>query len=261
MRIFIHTKNTSQEPSGTKVIRDINGNKTLKRPNNTNYDKPFDQKLLKYPIGSYVDKKGKIIHLCIIPKSKWYNPFKIQKTNSRGQVVDEFEEYLLNNNQLINDLKELDNYTEIGCWCTPKKCHGDTILKLWKQHHQQSKPCSNNTKNAKNPKKINRKRNRNTMMEEDDDDHNHKKYSRKKRKINDYFKNINTNNKDSEQKEEKEETKSVKIRLICISDTHNKHELLTTKLESMYESDDDILIHCGDMTSKGRKSELIKVNE
>eukprot|EP01084_Bolivina_argentea_P266764 452616_1 len=57
----------------------------------------------------------------------------------------------------------------------------------------------------------------------------------------------------------RETTKNVRI--ICISDTHNGHNALTKQLTELYKSKDDILIHCGDMTNRGKESELIKINE
>lgn len=38
--------------------------------------------------------------------------------------------------------------------------------------------------------------------------------------------------------------------VVCISDTHQRHRLLTDRLKSI--KDGDILIHCGDMTNYGR---------
>lgn len=44
------------------------------------------------------------------------------------------------------------------------------------------------------------------------------------------------------------------IKLICISDTHSKHSRLKLPIG-------DILIHCGDFTSTGKKNEIIKFKE
>eukprot|EP01084_Bolivina_argentea_P099988 179639_1 len=172
MRIFIHTKYKTNEAPGTKVTRNDNGDKILKRPIEIK-NKPFDTKLLSYPVGSYVNKKGKIIHLYIIPKSKWHNPFKVKTTNKRGQIIDEFDEYLTKNISLSNNLNELNNYTEIGCWCKPKKCHGDTILKHFnkgktnnKYNEMESKieevKCEAN--GSKVSKKRKRNKNKNSIL-------------------------------------------------------------------------------------------------
>lgn len=61
--------------------------------------------------------------------SKWGNPFVIGKDGSRKEVIDKYQQYILNNQQLLNDLHELKGKT-LGCWCYPKPCHGDILLKL-----------------------------------------------------------------------------------------------------------------------------------
>ena len=40
---------------------------------------------------------------------------EINGSDGRGQTVDEFEQYLINNKSLVNELNDLDNYTKIGC--------------------------------------------------------------------------------------------------------------------------------------------------
>eukprot|EP01084_Bolivina_argentea_P313024 542017_1 len=52
-----------------------------------------------------------------------------------------------------------------------------------------------------------------------------------------------------------------KIRLICISDTHNGYDALTQQLIELYESENDIFIHAGDMTDRGSIDELNKIND
>jgi predicted phosphodiesterase len=64
---------------------------------------------------------------------------------------------------------------------------------------------------------------------------------------------------DAEMKET--EASRARVRLICISDTHNRHEMLTKYLSDIYESEADILVHCGDMTDSGSDRELQRVNK
>ena len=68
--------------------------------------------------------------------SKWGNPFSHKKgtlaehvVGSREEAITKYEEYLLNNQELVNALSELKGKT-LGCWCKPKACHGDVLLKL-----------------------------------------------------------------------------------------------------------------------------------
>lgn len=68
--------------------------------------------------------------------SKWGNPYthnnnsKYAKyvVDSRDEAIDNFEQYLLNNKELMDSLHELKGKT-LGCWCKPKRCHGDIIKK------------------------------------------------------------------------------------------------------------------------------------
>jgi hypothetical protein len=64
--------------------------------------------------------------------SKWGNPYVIGKDGTRKQVIQKYERYLLmRRNDLLNDLQELKDKT-LGCWCFPKACHGDVLIKLIK---------------------------------------------------------------------------------------------------------------------------------
>ena len=61
--------------------------------------------------------------------SKWGNPFKIGEHGSREEVIRRYEEYVRANPNLLNSLGELKGKT-LGCWCRPKACHGDVLVKL-----------------------------------------------------------------------------------------------------------------------------------
>ena len=58
--------------------------------------------------------------------SKWGNPFKLSEYKSRKKVVDLFREYLLNNQELLDDIGELEGKV-LGCWCHPLLCHGKVL--------------------------------------------------------------------------------------------------------------------------------------
>ena len=67
--------------------------------------------------------------------SKWGNPYSHKEgtlaeevVDSRSEAVKKYEEYLLNNEELMSSLSELKGKT-LGCWCKPKSCHGDILLK------------------------------------------------------------------------------------------------------------------------------------
>ena len=63
---------------------------------------------------------------------KWGNPFSIGKDGTREEVIIKYEEWARNNKKLLNDLHELKDKT-LSCWCAPKACHGDVLIKLVKE--------------------------------------------------------------------------------------------------------------------------------
>ena len=67
--------------------------------------------------------------------SKWGNPYSHRVgtlaehvVGSRTEAIQKFEEYLLSNQGLMSSLEELKGKT-LGCWCKPKTCHGDILLR------------------------------------------------------------------------------------------------------------------------------------
>lgn len=65
--------------------------------------------------------------------SKWGNPFKLSEY-SLDEALKKYEEYVRNNKELIASLPELAGKL-IGCWCYPKPCHGDILIKLLKEFY------------------------------------------------------------------------------------------------------------------------------
>lgn len=62
--------------------------------------------------------------------SKWANPFSVKKYG-RNKCLELYESYINNNTDLYNSLDELKG-KHLGCWCYPEKCHGDILIKLYK---------------------------------------------------------------------------------------------------------------------------------
>lgn len=65
--------------------------------------------------------------------NKWAYPKELRnkfpKNTPRKILINAYEEYLLSNPELMNDLHELKGKT-LGCWCRPKNaCHGDILKK------------------------------------------------------------------------------------------------------------------------------------
>ena len=76
--------------------------------------------------------------------SKWGNPFKIKKRNknknSRKKCLERYEDHIRRNPDLFNAVMELEG-KELGCWCKPSPCHGDILIKLFKERRGMN-PCS-----------------------------------------------------------------------------------------------------------------------
>jgi len=68
------------------------------------------------------------------------NPFKIGIDGNREEVIKKFERWLMFHKcNLIDKLKKeiysLPKDAILGCYCKPKSCHGDVIIKIWKELH------------------------------------------------------------------------------------------------------------------------------
>lgn len=61
-------------------------------------------------------------------QSKWANPFSVKKFG-RDKCLELYKEYILENKELLKDIKELEGKT-LFCWCFPEKCHGDILVEL-----------------------------------------------------------------------------------------------------------------------------------
>ena len=61
--------------------------------------------------------------------SPFCNPFKIGIDGNRTEVLAKYESYLRGRQDLLDLLPSLEGKT-LGCWCFPKKCHGDIIIKI-----------------------------------------------------------------------------------------------------------------------------------
>ena len=62
--------------------------------------------------------------------SKWGNPFQEGKDGTRAEAIAKFEVYALD--RLVREPDWLDDLKgkDLVCWCFPKACHGDVLLRL-----------------------------------------------------------------------------------------------------------------------------------
>ena len=61
--------------------------------------------------------------------SIWGNPYNIGPDGTREEVIAKYEEYVREKPELMAKIHTLSNAT-LGCWCKPKECHGDILVKL-----------------------------------------------------------------------------------------------------------------------------------
>jgi hypothetical protein len=61
------------------------------------------------------------------------NPYVIGKDGNRAEVIHKFEQYARDNDKVLRAIDELQEDDVIGCWCSPHACHGDVIVKIWRE--------------------------------------------------------------------------------------------------------------------------------
>jgi hypothetical protein len=74
--------------------------------------------------------------------SEWGNPYthikdKTTKANfivkTRNEAISKYREWVLSQPHLIEKLGALKG-KKLGCWCHPKKCHGDILIQLIREY-------------------------------------------------------------------------------------------------------------------------------
>lgn len=58
------------------------------------------------------------------------NPFVMRKESDRDIIYDKFEEYIANDTRLKNLAKVELRGKHLVCYCSPKRCHADTLLRI-----------------------------------------------------------------------------------------------------------------------------------
>lgn len=62
--------------------------------------------------------------------SPYGNPFVIGKDGDRDDVCNKYEQMLNNNPALVSKVKKELRGKDLVCFCAPKRCHGDILLKI-----------------------------------------------------------------------------------------------------------------------------------
>lgn len=80
---------------------------------------------------SVVNKKKNSFDVYIGRGSKWGNPFSMMNYSreERDRVCDLYIDWFWNQQNLIDSLPELKDRV-LGCYCKPKRCHGDFLAFL-----------------------------------------------------------------------------------------------------------------------------------
>lgn len=65
-------------------------------------------------------------------RSKWGNPFIPVLNGGREKAIHQYEAHIRSLPSLMAALPELDGKVLV-CWCKPKACHGDVLVKLLRE--------------------------------------------------------------------------------------------------------------------------------
>lgn len=65
------------------------------------------------------------------------NPFWMLDESKRDYICDQFECMARDNPAILDRIKALPEDAVLGCFCAPKHCHGDIIVKLWKEMNRE----------------------------------------------------------------------------------------------------------------------------
>ena len=92
--------------------------------------------LMNMPVDLVVHCKKEPYDVYIGRPSKWGNPFSDRPgtsalfiCESRAEAIIEYEYWLQDQPELLAALPELRGKI-LGCWCKPKACHGDVLVRL-----------------------------------------------------------------------------------------------------------------------------------
>jgi len=62
--------------------------------------------------------------------SKWGNPFPMRHEGERDSVCEQYEQWLMSQPALLAAAKTELKGKDLVCWCAPKRCHGDVLLRI-----------------------------------------------------------------------------------------------------------------------------------
>jgi len=62
--------------------------------------------------------------------SKFGNKFEIGKDGTREDVIEKYKEWLTKQPVLLAQIKKELKGKDLVCFCSPRPCHGDILLKI-----------------------------------------------------------------------------------------------------------------------------------
>lgn len=122
---------------GVEFVTSSNYPNHLPKSWKTNYIE-FYNRFINPQICRVVHHKKESYDVLICRPSKWGNPFSSKdntlakfKVATREEAIFNYEQWITKGDgmYLLQDLHELKGKV-LGCWCHPKKCHGDILVKL-----------------------------------------------------------------------------------------------------------------------------------
>jgi hypothetical protein len=60
------------------------------------------------------------------------NPFIVGVHGTRKQCIKQFEQYVWKSQRVLDAIRALKRNAILGCYCTPKPCHGTVIIAVYK---------------------------------------------------------------------------------------------------------------------------------
>jgi len=120
------------------------------------------------PENIYIGRKVRFVEGTF--DSVWRNPYTVEDFGLK-ECLELYEKKIREEN-LFSSLKTLSG-KNLGCWCEPGKCHGDVLVRLWRENERkvetkvENKKCPTSFKTHKEklyysgtlPKLLRRRRN------------------------------------------------------------------------------------------------------
>ena len=81
-----------------------------------------------------VNMRREACTVTIARPSQWGNPRRMASEQERIEVIHRYHKWVITQPQLILALPKLRGET-LGCYCKPKPCHGDVLVRLFLQYN------------------------------------------------------------------------------------------------------------------------------